>query len=584
MHNCIYWIWLSLKFQPGNTAFDKIFRTFGYDIKAIYNADENSFSEIFGKNSTSVTALSNKTLDNALKIFDFCRKNDVGILTPENINYPSQLLRIQGQPPVLYYKGTVPDFSASLSIAVVGTRNVTSYGSSAAYTISHDLAYAGSIIVSGMALGTDTAAHRGALDAKGKTVAFLGSGINVIYPKQNTRLFEEISEHGAVITEYPPFSRPEGRHFPIRNRLISGVSHGVLVVEAARKSGALLTADHAIKQGKLLYALPGRIGELTSEGTNNLLLSGAKAVTKTEDIISDFSHIFTFRAIPNSSGFTQFTNDCSFGYPSSFNPFSHGTGSQTSYSGKGSFFDRFRPLPTERYPHEESSNNHKAKDNINSENALPRYYDPSSEKSHRSTDVLGEPKPVIVYSDFDDEEFSKANKALSKQQKDELETLDMLSHRPVIRYSGKPIPKGGYKVRLTKEKAEEFDRLTEEMNSRRVSPEDIKNGIKVHSPFKGVSDLKELDRLYMEDKLRHEKRQAENQTRKTEKVDMYKGLTSIEISVLKLLESGEKLTVDSMSGLGIPLPKLLSVLTVLEIKKRVVQLPGGYFQINKDGN
>ena len=159
----------------------------------------------------------------------------------------------------------------------------------------------------------------------------------------------------------------------------------------------------------------------------------------------------------------------------------------------------------------------------------------------------------------------------------------MLSHRPVIRYSGKPIPKGGYKVRLTKEKAEEFDRLTEEMNSRRVSPEDIKNGIKVHSPFKGVSDLKELDRLYMEDKLRHEKRQAENQTRKTEKVDMYKGLTSIEISVLKLLESGEKLTVDSMSGLGIPLPKLLSVLTVLEIKKRIVQLPGGYFQINKDG-
>ncbi len=581
MHDSRYWIWLSLAFQPGNTGFDKLFRAFGYNAKAIYEADSDAYAKIFGNRSDAIRTLCDKRIDNALKILDFCEKNNIGLLTPDENKYPSSLLRIQGQPPVIYYKGTVPDFSANLSIAVVGTRNVTSYGTSAAYTISHDLAYAGAIIVSGMAIGTDTAAHRGALDAKGTTVAFLGSGINVIYPKDNSRLFDEITESGAVMTDYPPFSRPEGRHFPIRNRLISGVSHGVLVIEAAKKSGALLTANHAINQGKLLYALPGRIGELTSEGTNNLLLSGAKAVTKTEDIISDFDHLFRFRPIPNRSGYTQFSSGIQSADNKAFNPFGGNGKGIGAYSGNGSFYDRFTPMPESR-PDNKSTDlkpNGKAR-KISRVNPAPRYFDPQAYRN-QAENRLSEPKPLIIYSDFDDSEFKKANESLTDQQKEELESIGMLSHRTVIKYPEAPVPEGGYKVKLTKEKIEEFDRLTDDMNKRAIAMDEIRSGIKVRSPFKGVNDLKELDRLYMEDRKKQESRSAEKEKAGNETEIDYTGLSGVEISVLKLLENGDKLTVDSMSCLGIPLPKLLSLLTVLEIKKRIVQLPGGFFQINK---
>ena len=136
-------------------------------------------------------------------------------------------------------------------------------------------------------------------------------------------------------------------------------------------------------------------------------------------------------------------------------------------------------------------------------------------------------------------------------------------------------------MKLTKEKIEEFDRLTDDMNKRAIAMDEIRSGIKVRSPFKGVNDLKELDRLYMEDRKKQESRSAEKEKAGNETEIDYTGLSGVEISVLKLLENGDKLTVDSMSCLGIPLPKLLSLLTVLEIKKRIVQLPGGFFQINK---
>ncbi len=287
-----YWLWLSLKFKPGSATCDNLLYFFGNDPKLIYEADAEAISAFRKNDKELISVLSDKDMTYADRILDYCERENIGILTPDSKYYPSSLTRITGRPPVIYYKGRLPDFTAHPTIGVVGTRDVTPYGSSSAYTISHDLASAKSIVVSGLALGSDTAAHRGALDAGGHTVAFLGCGIDVVYPKANERLMQEIAMRGTIMTDYPPASRPEGWHFPIRNRLISGISHGVLVVEAAEKSGALITASHALKQGKLLYAVPGKVGELASVGTNRLIRDGAKMVTSAADILSDFSGLF----------------------------------------------------------------------------------------------------------------------------------------------------------------------------------------------------------------------------------------------------------------------------------------------------
>ncbi len=286
-----YWIWLSLGFNQGSPACDSLIRSFHYNPKAIFDSDPEELKRLVGADVMKILNAA-RNFSKVNKIFEFCQKENIGLLTPDSKLYPSPLLRITGVPPVVYYKGRLPDFSLRPVIGVVGTRNVTPYGKSAAYTISHDLASAGAIVVSGMALGTDTAAHRGALDAKGRTVAFLGCGIDTVYPRENERLMREIAENGTVMTDYAPGELPEGRHFPLRNRLISGVSHGVLIIEAPMKSGALITADHAIKQGKLIYAVPGKVGELASTGTNNLIRQGAKMVTNSSDILSDFKGLF----------------------------------------------------------------------------------------------------------------------------------------------------------------------------------------------------------------------------------------------------------------------------------------------------
>ncbi len=578
MFDCRYWLWLSSKFEPGATKCDKLLRAFNYDPKAIYEAEREAYEPICASNPRLLNALCDKSLGKVCEILEYCEKNNVGILTMDDEKYPSSLLRIEGQPPVIYYKGTIPDFETRFSISIVGTRSASAYGTSAAYTIAHDLASAGSIVVSGMALGSDTAAHRGALDAKGTTVAFLGCGINVVYPKENQAIMEEIIASGAVMTDYPPFARPEGRHFPVRNRLISGVSHGVLVVEAAKKSGALITAQHALKQGKLLYAIPGRIGELNSEGTNNLLIEGAKTVTRAEDIMTDFRLIYGLSEKVNVSGFTQYRlgnrppSDLSQPYKTpTYNPFTTSKGGFSDINAKPSFFEEFSPYPKKKVEKEEKYMTSEPK---------RRYYDLNREEpSGKGASGFEKPKPIIVFGDFDDEEHLKANSALTEKEKQELEQIELLTHRPIIRYPKGPIPMGGYKTKITKEKAEYYDRL--ESGSYPINSA-ARNTPKVKSTVPIEADFKSLDEMYEYDKRRHEQMlKSKAQAKEKGELDT-SGLTSVEISVMKLLDGGKRLTVDSMSHLGIPLPKLLSVLTLLEIKRRITQLPGGYFEINKD--
>ncbi|MCK9604527.1 MAG: DNA-processing protein DprA [Candidatus Omnitrophica bacterium] len=215
------------------------------------------------------------------------KKHGLEILTMEDKDYPKSLKNIPDPPIVLYIKGELKEEDL-FSIAIVGSRRASFYGLALAEKFAVDLSARGFTIVSGMAAGVDTAAHRGALKQKGRTIAVMGSGFNHIYPAENKRLSEEIAEYGAVISEFPIDMEPLRHNFPCRNRVISGLSLGVLVAEAAQNSGALITADFALEQGKDVFALPGKIDSPTSFGTNELIKQGAKLVSSVDDIVEEF--------------------------------------------------------------------------------------------------------------------------------------------------------------------------------------------------------------------------------------------------------------------------------------------------------
>lgn len=200
--------------------------------------------------------------------------------------FPANLRELKHAPPVLFVLGEVLD-DDRLAIAIVGTRRPSHYGRNVAESLARELAEYGVTVVSGLARGIDTCAHRGALASGGRTLAVLGSGIDVPYPPENRRLYEEVAEHGAVISEFPLGMEPLAMNFPKRNRVVSGLARGVVAVEAGERSGVLNTAAWAADQGRDVYAVPGRMGEPTSIGTNRLLREGAKVVTQARDVLED---------------------------------------------------------------------------------------------------------------------------------------------------------------------------------------------------------------------------------------------------------------------------------------------------------
>jgi len=220
--------------------------------------------------------------------FILADKYHLKILTLEDTGYPENLKEIPGAPIVLYVKGELKK-EDKVSIAIVGSRRASFYGLSNAEKFAGDLAEAGFTVVSGMARGVDTYAHRGALKKCRRTIAVMGSGFNNIYPAENKKLADEISQNGAVISEFPMDAQPIKQNFPRRNRIISGLSLGTLVVEAARNSGALITADFALEQGREVFALPGKIDSGNSFGTNGLIKQGAKLVSSVDEIIEEFN-------------------------------------------------------------------------------------------------------------------------------------------------------------------------------------------------------------------------------------------------------------------------------------------------------
>ena len=289
--NTLYWLWLAEKCGIASKQFGRIIEKYD-DPFDVYRLSEDEIEQLEGINGALRAKLCEKDLEGSYSILKYCKENRVDIISYGDSRYPARLKNIEDAPILLYCLGHFPDFNSALCIGIVGTRKMSEYGKQSAYKIGYELSSAGAIVVSGMALGVDGAAASGALSAVGRTVAVLGCGISVVYPKEHKKLMEEISRKGAVITEYPPTEAPHGHNFPKRNRIISGLCQGVLVVEGAAGSGALITARRAIDQGREVFALPGKIDESNSEGPNELIREGAYPALCSDDILRHYDFLY----------------------------------------------------------------------------------------------------------------------------------------------------------------------------------------------------------------------------------------------------------------------------------------------------
>ena len=285
-----HWIWFA--HRPGLNDRDKMallqhFR----DPEDIYFADDGAFDAI-GLSEEAKTALREKNLTSAEEILEACDREKLHILTCQDAAYPARLKNIADPPNVLYYKGRLPDFDGSPVIGVVGTRKASAYGLTTAKRMGYQIARCGGIVVSGMAYGIDGMAMSGALTAGAPAVGVLGCGADIVYPVSNRALFRDTEEYGCILSEFAPGTPPAKWTFPKRNRIISGLSCGVLVVEAPEKSGALITARLAAEQGRDVFAVPGNIDQPSFVGSNRLLRDGAIMVSSGWDILSEYEALF----------------------------------------------------------------------------------------------------------------------------------------------------------------------------------------------------------------------------------------------------------------------------------------------------
>lgn len=287
-----YWVGLSSISCLGPKRILNIINHFGTAQKA-WHASREQFVEVEGISQKIASQIEKerKNIDLSIKLKQL-QDNDIKVITYEDENYPQVLKYIHYPPALLYVKGEF-NFQDQKVVGIVGTRKYTSYGKRVATKIAGSLTRFGFTIVSGLARGIDTFAHRSTLDSGGRTVAVLGCGIDVIYPRQNINLAREIVKEGALISEFPPGTPPAAGNFPRRNRIISGLAYGLVVVEAAEKSGALITADYALEQGKDVFAVPGNIDSPYSRGCNKLIKEGAVMVGNPLDIVQEMGYDFT---------------------------------------------------------------------------------------------------------------------------------------------------------------------------------------------------------------------------------------------------------------------------------------------------
>ncbi len=277
-----YWIWLSEQKGLPTRLKLRLLDSFGSP-EDIWYAEEADYLLTEGMTPKLVATLADKSTEGADRILGDCERLGLRLLTMQDADYPVRLRNIFEPPFLLYVRGRLSAIDEEAAIAMVGTRDATPYGLETAESLSCAMAKQGALIVSGAASGIDSAAHRGALRAGAKTVAVLGCGIDVVYPQENRWLYEDIAVSGALVSEYPPGTPAVGAHFPVRNRIISGLCLATVVVEAPERSGALITAHTALEQGRDVFAVPGPINAPQSRGCNRLIADGAAALAMSAD-------------------------------------------------------------------------------------------------------------------------------------------------------------------------------------------------------------------------------------------------------------------------------------------------------------
>lgn len=290
MANLKYFLWLTTRkgLRPGEPW--ELLSRFGTP-EAAYFAEGGEY-ELMGISGAKRETLEDKDLRGAEKILADCERLGISIMTIQDADYPELLGRIDDPPVVLYWKGKSLCVEDKLTIGVVGTRKSTPYGENLAGRLGLELARRGVTLVSGMAEGIDAAGVRGALQGGGTVISVLGGGIDVVYPRRNRWLYEDVAASGALVSEYPPGTEHAGRHFPVRNRILSGLSRGVAVVEAGVPSGALISARAALDQNREVFAFPGPVGAAASLGCNLLIQRGeAKLVMAADDLLEEFAGV-----------------------------------------------------------------------------------------------------------------------------------------------------------------------------------------------------------------------------------------------------------------------------------------------------
>lgn len=287
----LHWIWLAARPGISDRMKAAVLHHFR-DPEDAYFADPEAYAMVEGMTDDVAAALKDKDLSEAKKILETCQRKNIGILTYQDAMYPNRLKNIIDPPLVLYYKGKLPEFDALPAIAVVGTRGATAYGLKTAKNLGAQISRCGGLVVSGLAVGIDSMAMRGALSAGKGVVGLMGCGIDVVYPAENRSLLLDTQRYGCLLSEFPPGTPPYKWNFPKRNRILSGLSCGVVVVEAPARSGALITASQAAEQGRDVFVIPGNVDVAACAGSNALLRDGAIAVSTGWDILSEYVALF----------------------------------------------------------------------------------------------------------------------------------------------------------------------------------------------------------------------------------------------------------------------------------------------------
>lgn len=289
-----YWLWLSALRGVSNLQKLSLLEHF-CEPDAVYYGEREEYLLVDGMTRGAAEALEQKSLDEAERIWGECDRLGLRILTIRDAEYPDRLRNIYDPPIVLYVRGRLPRFDEEVAIAMVGTRSASPASLAATERLAFQLADLGAVVVSGLAKGGDAAAHRGALRAGGLTAAVIGGGHDIVYPKENWGLYEDIGARGAILSEYPPGTPHDGRHFPVRNRIISGLCLATVVSEVPERSGTLITAARALDQGRDVFALPGPAEDPDCRGSNHLIRDGAGLVTDAWDILSHYAAQYPHR-------------------------------------------------------------------------------------------------------------------------------------------------------------------------------------------------------------------------------------------------------------------------------------------------